>query len=82
MLLIFPIGGMAVMEQTHAAELAKEYLRLGGRRLSKVDDNHVTTRIWERETPEAEAFWAKNIEPLDERHQREVITLLPSISEV
>ena len=39
-------------------------------------------RIWEPETPEAEAFWAKNIEPLDESHQREVITLLPSISEV
>lgn len=69
------------MEQTHAAELAHEYLRLGGRRLAKVDDNHVTTRIWASETPEADAFWKENIEPLDERHQREVITLLPSISE-
>lgn len=68
------------MEQTHAAELAKEYLRLGGRRLSKVDDNHVTTRMWESETAEAAAFWQKNIEPMDEIHQREVITLLPSIS--
>lgn len=70
------------MEQTHAAELATKYLRLGGRRLSKVDDNHVTTRIWESEPPEAEAFWKENIEPLDESHQREVMTLLPSISEI
>lgn len=70
------------MEQTHAAELATQYLRLGGRRLSKVDDNHVTTRIWESEPPEAEAFWRENIEPLDERQRREVMTLLPSISEI
>ncbi|MDI7864925.1 hypothetical protein MRS76_23640 [Rhizobiaceae bacterium n13] len=69
------------MEQTHAAELAQQYLRLGGRRLSKLDDNHVTTRMWERESAEAEAFWKENIEPLDESHQREVITLLPSICE-
>ncbi|NVP55586.1 hypothetical protein [Mycoplana rhizolycopersici] len=69
------------MPQTHAAELATEYVRLGGHRRSKIDDNHVTTRLWEDETPEAEAFWKENIEPLDESHQREVITLLPSISE-
>ncbi|MCV3739502.1 hypothetical protein OCK02_25525 [Rhizobium sp. TRM96647] len=69
------------MQQTHAAELATEYVRLGGQRRSKIDDNHVTTRIWEHETPEAEAFWKEHIEPLDENHQREVITLLPSISE-
>ncbi len=69
------------MAEIHAAELAREYVRLGGSRKSKIDDNHVTTRLWEHETPEAEAFWKENIEPLDENHQREVVTLLPSISE-
>lgn len=78
----FKNGKGLVMQQTHAVELATEYLRLGGRRLSKIDDNHVTTRLWESEPPEAEAFWREKIEPLDERHQREVITLLPSICEV
>lgn len=70
------------MEQTAAAKLAGEYVRLGGRRLSKIDDNQVSTRKWEHETPEAEAFWKNNIEPLDERHRQEVVTLLPSINTV
>lgn len=34
------------------------------------------------ETPVAEASWKENIELLDETRQREVVTLLPSISEV
>ncbi|QRM55351.1 hypothetical protein [Sinorhizobium sp. BG8] len=70
------------MDKTAAALLAEEYMRLGGHRRAKIDDNIVTTRIWEHETPEAEAFWNEKIEPLDERHRREVVTLLPSINEV
>ncbi|MCD2184513.1 hypothetical protein OCK02_23095 [Rhizobium sp. TRM96647] len=70
------------MEQATAVELAREYMRLGGHRLSKIDDDHVATRTWEHDTPEAEAYWNENIEPLDERHKREVITLLPSINQV
>lgn len=70
------------MERTTAAELANEYMRLGGHRLSKLDDNRVGTRKWKHETPAAEAFWNRNIAPLDERRKREVVTLLPSINAV
>lgn len=67
------------MEQTSAVDLAMEYMRLGGHKRVKLDDNHITTRQWEQDTPEAEAFWNKNIEPLDARRRQEVVTHLPSI---
>ena len=70
------------MEQTSTAQLAAEYLRLGGHRLAKIDDNHVSTRQWKNETREAEAFWNEHIAPLDEKRRDAVITLLPSINEV
>lgn len=69
------------METTRSKELADEYLRLGGKRLAKIDDNIVKIRRWEDDTPEAEAFWQKNIEPLDERRRVEVETHLPTIND-
>lgn len=70
------------MEPTPTAKLAAEYLRLGGRRRAKIDDNHVTTRLWEHETREAEAFWNAHVAPLDEARRDEVITHLPTINRV
>ena len=70
------------MERTHTARLAAEYLRLGGRRLAKIDDNHVSTRKWEHESEAAETFWNTHIAPLDERTRDEVISHLPSINQV
>ena len=70
------------MEPTQTAKLAEEYLRLGGRRLAKIDDNHVSTRLWKHETREAEAFWNAHIAPLDEARRDEVITHLPTINPV
>lgn len=43
---------------TETRKLAEEYLRLGGRRKSKIDDNIVNTRLWEDEPAEASKFWA------------------------
>jgi hypothetical protein len=82
--LMFPLGHQrrSAMEKTSAAELAEHYLRLGGGRLAKIDDNHVTTREWQHETPAAEAFWNEQIASLDEKRRDEVITLLPTINEV
>ncbi len=70
------------MERTRTAELAAEYLRLGGGRLSKIDDNHLSTRTWEHESKAAEAFWNAHIAPLDDRRRDEVISHLPSINQV
>lgn len=61
--------------------LAEEYLRLGGRRRVKVDDNIVSTRKWDDEPAMASSFWKEHIEPLDEKQRREVKLHLPSISE-
>jgi hypothetical protein len=65
---------------TQSRELADEYLRLGGQRKAKVDDNIVNVRIWEDEPAEAERFWAENIAPLEDSRRREVELLLPSIN--
>lgn len=70
------------MEQTSNAKLAAEYRRLGGGRLAKIDDNHMTTRKWEHDSPAAEAFWNAHIAPLDERSRDEVISHLPTINQV
>jgi hypothetical protein len=69
-------------EETEAHKLAKEYIRLGGKRRAIMDDNLVDTRKWEDDNPEAEAFWKKHIEPLDDDHLREVQTHLPTINSV
>lgn len=74
-------AGMRSDEKTPSLSLAEEYLRLGGSRLAKVDDNIVSTRKWESEPPEAEAFWKENVEPMDEKRRQQVEFHLPSISE-
>ena len=68
-------------EKTPSLKLAEEYLRLGGSRRAKVDDNIVSTRKWESEPPEAETFWKENVEPMDDKRRQEVEVHLPSISE-
>lgn len=67
---------------TESKKLAEEYLRLGGRRKAKVDDNIVSTRIWDDEPAEADAYWSENIAPLDGKRRREVELLLPSMNDV
>ncbi len=73
--------GLSDDGETPSLRLAEEYLRLGGRRRAKVDDNIVSTRKWEDEPATASAFWKENIEPLDEKQRREVELHLPSISD-
>lgn len=68
--------------KTPSLMLAEEYIRLGGKRRAKVDDNIVSTRDWEGDAPEAAAFWNEKIQPLDEKSRREVELHLPSISDV
>lgn len=68
--------------KTPSLLLAEEYIRLGGRRRAKVDDNIVSTREWESDTAEAAAFWDEKIEPLGDGAKREVELHLPSISDI
>ncbi len=68
------------MEQT-AEQLAREYIRLGGRRLAVADDNKVSTRSWEPDSAEAAEFWKREIEPLDEARRDAVEIFLPSIND-
>ncbi|UNK36851.1 hypothetical protein MNR02_10145 [Shinella sp. H4-D48] len=65
---------------THASDIAKEYQRLGGKRLAKIDDNMISTRTWEDEPAEAAAFWKENVEVLSEKEQAEVVTNLKTIT--
>lgn len=67
--------------ETPSHKTAMEYLRLGGRRLAKVDDNIVSVRAWEDDPVEAEAFWRTHVEPLDHGKRQEVALHLPSISD-
>ena len=66
--------------KTPARKLAEEYLHLGGRRKSKIDDHITDIREWEEDPPEAEAVWVAEIEPLDEERRKEVELFLPSIN--
>ena len=68
-------------DKTRSLRLAEEYLRLGGRRRAKVDDNIVNTRLWEDEPAIASEFWNVHIASLDDKLRREVELLLPSTSE-
>ncbi|WP_037088578.1 hypothetical protein [Neorhizobium vignae] len=65
---------------TEAARLAEEYLRLGGKRKAKLDDNIVDTRLWDDEPDEAAAFWRAQIDSLPESKRREVETNLPNMN--
>ncbi|NTH16441.1 hypothetical protein G6L99_30405 [Agrobacterium rhizogenes] len=68
------------MEENAAKALADEYIRLGGRRQLVMDHNNLTTRTWENDTPEADAFWIENINSLPDAYRREVLSFLPSIN--
>jgi hypothetical protein len=74
-------GDPAEADKTPSLKLAEEYLRLGGRRRAKVDDNIVSTRLWEDDPTEAAAFWKEEVEPLDAKQRQEVEVHLPSISD-
>ncbi len=51
---------------TDAAQLADQYVRLGGKRKAKLDDNIVSTRKWDDEPGEASALWRDEVETLPE----------------
>jgi hypothetical protein len=72
---------MAEDTKTQSKKIAEEYLSLGGRRQAKVDDNIVSTRAWEDDTPEADAFWKEKVEPLSDEERREIELHLPSMSD-
>ncbi|UVC10472.1 hypothetical protein IHQ71_07690 [Rhizobium sp. TH2] len=65
-----------------ASDLAKEYLRLRGKRKVVTDDNKISTRLWDVEPEKAEKFWATNVAPLARRKREEIETLLPSINDL
>lgn len=66
--------------QTNAAQLAADYLKLGGTRRGKLDDNIVDTRQWEDEPEEAAIFWNERIQSLPDERRREVETNLPTMN--
>ncbi|MBB3311913.1 hypothetical protein FHT78_003689 [Rhizobium sp. BK196] len=66
--------------ETRSLKLAKEYLRLGGHRRSKIDDNITTVRQWEKDPPEAERFWKEQVEPLSAADRKQVEDFLPTIN--
>jgi hypothetical protein len=68
------------MLRTQAAELAEEYLNLGGKRKTAADDNKMSIRLWENEPEEARIYWESNIALLPVERRKEVETHLPSIS--
>lgn len=65
---------------TKSLRLAEEYLRLGGHRRSKIDDNITTVRHWEKDPPEAERFWQEKVQPLSASDRKQVEDFLPSIN--
>lgn len=66
--------------ETPTKKLAETYLKLGGMRRAKLDDNIVDTRKWEDEPAEATAFWNKEIASLSPARLREVETHLPTLN--
>jgi hypothetical protein len=66
--------------ETRSLKLAKEYLRLGGHRRCKIDDNITTVRQWEKDPPEAERFWQEQVQPLSAADRKQVEDFLPSIN--
>jgi hypothetical protein len=67
--------------ETRSHELAKTYLRLGGRRRAVMDDNITDTRKWEPDEPDAETFWQENIASLPKSQRKQVEDHLPSVNE-
>ncbi|RFB83429.1 hypothetical protein B5K08_28945 [Rhizobium leguminosarum bv. trifolii] len=66
--------------ETPSLKLAKEYLRLGGRRRSKIDDNITEVRQWDQDPPEAERFWKERVETLSKDERKQVEDFLPTIN--
>jgi hypothetical protein len=66
--------------ETRSLRIAKEYLRLGGHRRSKIDDNITTVRQWEKDPPEAERFWQEQVQSLSATDRKQVEDFLPSIN--
>ncbi|MDR9803036.1 hypothetical protein [Rhizobium hidalgonense] len=66
--------------ETPSLKLAKEYLSLGGRRRSKIDDNITDVRQWEEDPPEAERFWKERVETLSKDERKQVEDFLPTIN--
>ncbi|MBX4958738.1 hypothetical protein [Rhizobium lentis] len=66
--------------ETPSLKLAKEYLSLGGRRRSKIDDNITTVRQWEEDPPAAERFWKERVETLSNDQRKQVEDFLPTIN--
>ncbi len=62
-------------------KLADEYRRLGGHRVAVIDDNLGSSRDWDGDSPEADAFWRAKIAPLSDRERRDVETFLPSLND-
>ena len=68
--------------ETPLLQLAKDYVRLGGKRRSVVDDNVVSTRDWEPDSSEAEAFWQEHVETLSPDERKQVELYLPTINAI
>ncbi|EJZ18900.1 hypothetical protein NE852_29405 (plasmid) [Rhizobium sp. Pop5] len=66
--------------ETQSLRLAREYLRLGGHRRAKIDDNIITVRHWEADPPEAEDFWRERVETLSRAERQQVEHYLPTIN--
>lgn len=63
-------------------ELATEYVRLGGKRRAVLDDNLVSTRLWDDDNAGAAEFWRDNIESLPVKDRKDVEKFLPDINAV
>ncbi|MBX4867542.1 hypothetical protein [Rhizobium bangladeshense] len=66
--------------ETPSLKLAREYLSLGGRRRSKIDDNITTVRQWDEDPPAAERFWQERVETLPKDERKQVEDFLPTIN--
>ncbi|PDS78563.1 hypothetical protein [Rhizobium sp. L43] len=73
------LGGGSDTE-TPSLKLAKEYLSLGGRRRSMIDDNITDVRQWDEDPPEAERFWQERVETLSKDERKQVEDFLPTIN--
>jgi len=69
------------MTDTQTSRLAERYLGLGGTRLSMIDDNRISVRQWDDEPEAASTFWKENVECLDAETRKNVILLLPAVSD-
>jgi hypothetical protein len=67
--------------ETPSLKLANEYLALGGKRLSKLDDNIISSRTWDDEPEDASSFWKERIETLPQDQRTEVESHLPSMND-